>query len=1144
MKIILFIPILISSLYAGLFDNTGSGSDSDCDSIRVEYIDGATDNAYNKYSYSEHCRDFKFQTNEDGYISLDFNASDDSNLTVGDSTVENKQDYLFFKVDKDTEYTANFKRVDSGDTDYTIRFDFIKTVKEEESDSICGGETEESGASVGCNEVNGDLIIPIINSGDRNISDIRVFYKNDKVMIGILDCELKPGTDEDPDHNESCVVNGDQRAFFDFREHTIKPDQHYDYNDEDRNETYIRIKKNTAGDLSCKDADIEIIYTSEGKTYKGALEECIEPEFCYDYAYEQNGRFFTEDNNGSEEPNIVGKISKDSDITVKFYITNNPEADPKPNMYAKDLKIYIYDINTSQADYKDESTYVIYPNTIIEKHIKDENITINEDDGIKSLEEIQIGTVKSDDRFYAKYNLSDINTSDINMSLDIKIVYSTGLGDHEKRVGANEIHLCPTRGYSYYPTPGVFNIVDSNLYSDGFYNLQTQVSSRVPDLTVISTDENDTDELKDRFTIVSVELIDVSAFHYTEATCQEESSKINDKIFMIFENTSQLKFSKNEIKQAIDEGRTTISKESEFYKSIKRNTAFRVNVALTKDGDLIELEKDSDKYKITNIPDLESNDNKCGTFDSKVKDNCKSSMTISELTQCSRCLYGGVKISDSESTGSKFICSRDNFTIRPESFKIQIDEYENNSSDKIELLTGHKYKLDVNATNHINNSASFGYTKQFGTTEITSIWNPEKSVDCNDEDNKTILDTFIQGEILGEYFNQQVGDYNLSFSDNIWSSPDSNKTYMKHHYNDDGSVKDHFKDQTDCKVDNSEVPKESSNDQVGCNISSNHSNQDNNESYFDMNITFYPFKITADYIIPDNWFYYSNTRESNLELDGNLTAKGEFNISNSNFTDGCFADNISVSVTHSFDRNITIDFMNSDSNISSENNITLNKELFHKENNGTIESKFFIRYNREYDNPYNPIKDSIKGLTVTQNDENKTKNIIKIEQDFIWYFGRTKVRNTYTKEDELKVPVDYEIYCYRIDSLNQECDKSLLPSTKQTNDLRFFLNTDHNKGKAENVLDKLHKVSVDEQPTGSSDDFTKVSYSGERPYIAPMKYSVPGFLFYDKYGSESNISSFTIKFEKTMDNWAQQVDESNASTKIKERGVRNFNTLW
>ena len=1215
---------LATILHAGMFDNFGGNlgaSDGSCEDTTVENIDGADSDAYMQYEdKTEHCRNYKFKVQVDGYISVEYNATDDSNLSIGDNSVSGyKEDYLFIKVKKDTDYTAVFSKKELGDTTYDIRFDFIKTVKEEEADSVCSGESTSSGVSFHCVSFKDGIKIPIINSGDVNISDIRVIYKNDKVMIGNLKCEIYPGTDDNPDKNESCVFNTNQRAFFNFREHTIPPDQNYTYNGDNRNETYIYLEVTGGGNpLGCNDADLKIIYTAEGKTYKGALEECIEPEFCYDYAYEQNGRFFTEENNGTEEPYIKGSVSKTAPIDVKFYIANNPKADPKPNMSAKDMVLNIYEINATQADYEGNSTKVILPRTILEKSLVDgDDLNVSKGNENGSLTDIQIGTVKATDRFYAHYTLDDVNVTDINMSLDIKITYSTGLADHEKRVGANDIHLCPSRGYSYNPEPGLFTVVDTKNYKDGeYYNIPTQVASREGNFSVLSMDENvSSNKLKNRSVMVGVELIDVSSFHYTEATCQEESSSINkdDKIWVIFNDENITTFDKNALDKAIEDGRTTLDKSSNYYKSIKRNTAFRITYNTNQNDSVVTIEAKDGGWDITNLDNLNENNNSCGTSEvnATVKDECSDgSMNAEKLTGCMECLYGGVKLTDSnDTTGTRFVCSRDNFSLRPEAFKISfIEQNQTNGSNQQEVVTnegnisspviqrlniasGYKYRVEVNATNHIDSNATYGYTKEYMNSVVPLIWEPIDGIDvsgCNDVDDKNVTTTFIHGKIDQNISIPQVGDYLISFRDDKWTRPDSNKTHMKHHYNDDGTVKDHFKDELDCEENSSVVFATDEDGKNGCRISSDHNNTEADLSYRDINVTTHPYKFDMSAIsskigisnspLVDGAFIYmndlSNADDENisLHLNGDINASGYNGEMMSNFVDKCYAKDINISFSSTttntdlttklqyrlklFDKdgNVTLDTNATD--FLSNGVVSLSQDHFIKELNGTIKTVFEVNFARDSGIAKNPVAITYASYKIDCNntadcsyDKNKTVNgRLKIDKTLKYLYGKTHGTRQTIIGDNGIIKLDYEVYCN-----GDDCNKSLLPDgadAKYSDDPRWFINTHHKNsmGSVNTVKESRSpaKVTVNSQADHDDTVDINVTYSATRknyPYRTTMENNASNWLIYNKYNSTKKVNDFSVDFLKSGSDWAGK-DSAKSSSKNKGADRTNRRSQW
>ena len=133
-------------------------------------------------------------------------------------------------------------------------------------------------------------------------------------------------------------------------------------------------------------------------------------------------------------------------------------------------------------------------------------------------------------------------------------------------------------------------------------------------------------------------------------------------------------------------------------------------------------------------------------------------MDADELATCMECVYG---------KSTDMMCARDNFSIRPEAFLINIDDQNQTNPtnpltppqrltngfsgvvvpttpNKLNLAAGYQYKLEINATNHTSNEASPGYHFHLGAaaggtgvagTNADYIWSPDplQTVsDCND----------------------------------------------------------------------------------------------------------------------------------------------------------------------------------------------------------------------------------------------------------------------------------------------------------------------------------------------------------------------------------------------------------------------------
>lgn len=691
----------------------------------------------------------------------------------------------------------------------------------------------------------------------------------------------------------------------------------------------------------------------------GFATDLRKPNLCYDYGYSQYGRYFTESFDFNAGPMIEGNVDTGVPIDVKIYIKNTENSD----IIANSMKISILDINTSVVNYISNSVEVTLPNSSQQTSQPDSGLNIT----ATSIEDINIGTLHSLEYFYTYYQLnplvSDINTTinarvDYNVTLDaggtdITIPYSLYLN--------SDIPMCS--GSSVYsPNSGIFNIVHDAYIepntsttvgstSGYYYNLPTQVTSRVGNFNVVSMDPENLDTRKNVSTPVWVELIDVSAFHDTNASCNEPSSAISDKILIQFDNNVSIaSFKRTDIETSlIDNFNKTISTPEEFYQTARENTAFRVSYMTNNDenSSLLETSVGINGTVIENFTTLIQDIGQCvqpvyypaggsGNFagpSDNISNACGNAggvgVSDAYLQSCMACLFG---------YNTKVVCSRDNFAIRPEAFMIKIDDQnqsnpiqklriDDNKSGVVTLLThqtelaaGYTYNIEINATNHQNNISSHGYTYLFGNSNnelFMQEWSPTTLLTgCNDENNVSIVSRVIDGSAVIEHEHNQVGEYNLHMRDRTWTNVDSdihNNEALDHH------TGIYFLSGDDC-ANNSNTVNINSTSLIGCDISSNHNSSNNsNLKYRDYDIEFHPYRfdmnntytITSSYgennstIWPAIPYLYMadmnktqnmNDNMMSFHLGGFIGAVGENNSTLSNYVKNCYAKPIQLTI--------------------------------------------------------------------------------------------------------------------------------------------------------------------------------------------------------------------------------------------------------
>ncbi|MBD3825213.1 MAG: hypothetical protein IE916_12025, partial [Epsilonproteobacteria bacterium] len=383
----------------------------------------------------------------------------------------------------------------------------------------------------------------------------------------------------------------------------------------------------------------------------------------YDYAYRQHDIYFTELNDGTKDPRITGSVTTGVPIEVGLYIKNKVEPD-----IAVDNLFLSVDINTSQATYIRNTTQLTPINEIYPEDIADSFMSVAD----SYIHNIPVGSIESQGYFYGYYQINPKVTS-IDLPIDVTANFDMTIGtttipSPPIKLG-KKMSLCTDNNFRYQPAKSIFNMVHQGYYDKDaggtreYYNLPTQVVNRPGDFKVIALDPNDLDTLINVSTIVAVDLVDLSAFHDSNASCQQLSSAISPRIWIPFNNSNTASFNTAAIQTAIAEGRTSVSDATSFYANARPHTTFRITFNTTNDGndDLVKTEVTTDgKYKILNFTelvqtirncaqDVDGNPNNTDTVASSCGNAGNTGITIDQLSTCMECVYG---------YNTKFICSR------------------------------------------------------------------------------------------------------------------------------------------------------------------------------------------------------------------------------------------------------------------------------------------------------------------------------------------------------------------------------------------------------------------------------------------------------------------------------------------------------
>ncbi|WP_373036455.1 putative Ig domain-containing protein [Sulfurimonas sp.] len=956
---------------------------------------------------------------------------------------------------------------------------------------------------------------------------------------------------------------------------------------------------------------------TDGSSAAGSFSLTVDYGFCYEYAYSQQGSYFTENNDGNESADLVSG--------AKYIVANDTSIPVDMNLYIRyrsslnitDLNMSVLDINSTQVTYHRESTEVA-KNGIIYTSIADSSMDVADE----YIKKIPLGTLSSSDYFYVNYKLdpkiSILNTpinADLSLSVNGTTNYTLTLGDNVPLCSANS-------GGGYHPISAIFNMVHADYYdfdiggSNRYYNLPTQVVKREGNFKIISLEPAPDEHTLKSITAVpvSVELIDVDVGHGDiESACGNTLSAITPRVWVVFDNnTTTMPFNKAAIQAAIDADmistdRGIITTPSDFYKEARENVAFRtsyyfagnddelltLSVAGTPGNPEYNVDNFSDAVKIGKcVTDVDGNLNNQDTV-AQFCDNAgsPSTMTPSELRTCLECVYG---------LATTLTCSRDNFAIRPEAFDIQIDDQDQANpasqtplSSPAKLAAGYNYNLELTATSHIDDNASLGYTRIY--TETTPYkaqyqWNSALT-GCNDEGNKTVGFSFVDGSVDANTSVDQVGEYLLNVTDSTWTSVDST-SYQTGTY---------FMGTPDCVADSTVTQAVgyspgSASAFIGCNISSSHTNPTTSVAFNDFDTSFYPYKFDLSDInssvglnntaLSTNSFVYmsdmSQDEYMSFHLNGNIRASG-YNDSNlTNFTTGCYAQAIDINISKSNlattgiayqyrfntldSNNLKVSTTSGDLN-NTAGPISLSDGNFTASTLGSINSKLNLNFNRKINTPANPEKINFITYNVDCQNANincsfsadlttkTTQGVRSLDNNVTHYYGRTHAPRQRYEGPTGTAKIYFEAYCFN--ALNSvTCDKTLLQdgtASTRTNDIRWYVNTQHITTRDGNIGTVIQKGGtgaasdvVDAVTTGTTNPSTAALTYDESfgyPYKTTMDNNASRWLIYNEDNPTAIRNEFPVEFDKIGSDWSGAHD-TNTTTRDAPTIKTNRRSMW
>jgi len=700
--------------------------------------------------------------------------------------------------------------------------------------------------------------------------------------------------------------------------------------------------------ISTNEVGAKFQFTSDQDTYFPSLivfsTELYLPQLCYDYSIKQDGQYLNIDRNTYPIAHLDSVISS-SDLEITVYLKNNEadiaaegvaiKADVNDTVFDQTGHIYTSNVNGSTLIDRGTPTS---STTLCDYNENGDNSVTNS--GCTNGHDIRKGngTLDTQSYVYTKYILQPKHSGlqSVNQPLGLSIrYYITANGNKvvypDYELGGVNVPLCPPTG-SYQPQWGSFNVVQSGQPNNNIKNnIYTQISRNSFNASVVfdstPTTGNNEAPASDVNTTVLVEIIDLDAFGDINASCANPDSSLSELIFV------PLNFTNSNFQTLIT------AQSNAYYNFAVQNAAFRIWYFNKADGTLIQ------NWSANTTNSGKTLNNISALYSSTTHTLCSSECSASTSTTCFDCI---------KTNYARPLCSRDNFSIRPESYDVHLydvnqilpaydiatdpsnlknttkidlsslygydSSYDAIPSNPMHLAGGYNYRFDINATGHDGIAYVPGYKRFFnGGTDYNAImlWNPQTlKTGCNDITNRNISFYVANGRMQNEERSHlEIGEYKLNIFDTSWTIRDWQN--MSHH-----TVANAFTTEEDCNINST-----SSlliNNRYGCNISTNHGSDHgsdygrDNHTYKDHNLTFHPYKfnvanITASVglnhtpIGTNSYIYMANMAQPedenmSLHLNGRITAQGYDEVTAplfKNFVDSCYAKPLDINISES-----------------------------------------------------------------------------------------------------------------------------------------------------------------------------------------------------------------------------------------------------
>ena len=471
------------------------------------------------------------------------------------------------------------------------------------------------------------------------------------------------------------------------------------------------------------------------------------------------------------------------------------------------------------------------------------------------------------------------------------------------------------------------------------------------------------------------------------------------------------------------------------------------------------------------------------------------------------------------------VASTDNFAIRPNKFSTDLPS---------NLVAGQGTEFTFYAYDTSNSSSTIAYNETENTSFVVDVNISDPAKTCQDMNiafSPSIH--FSDGNVTNEYTLNNVGDFNITMQEILGSE------YA-------------LVDEDDTSVDTRLI------------------------TPYTTQITVLPhhFDIDGNLSNGSNGFTYLNNFEGNASLDQNISAllswdviaKGETNVTTTNYTNTCYAKDGNLTLTLVLSQtspNLSkLLYYDNDTLVLGENPIAgpyllpdYTKDRFVTgDSNGTGTFTYRLNFDRNLTKVVNPFQMDISNLRVDDNNSVTGNDII--DNNATYVYGRTNAgrqRYLITNNGELKnANLYHEIYCFGTTNVNNNCNTSLLPSLNRTSDIRWYQNTDHNSSRDGNISSVVHSRGTNDVNATTPDETsypskTKLQYNSYAskgyPFRTTMDINTSTWLIYNENNPAAKRNAFQVEFEQAG-NWSGEYE---TTTTIQDDQVNiktNRRSMW